>query len=250
MTPQQLQAAAARRTGDLHRDFGEDVRRLREDAGVSQRALARLTGVDQAQIARIESGRARPSLATCQRLSLGLGSDLSVRMFPNTGPPIRDRHQARIVEALAADLARRWRLWPEVGVRQPVRGWIDAVIADPVAADVIATEVVSLIGRFEQLLRWTGSKVEALPSAEAWPFGIGEPRPSRLLIVRSTAANRALLDGLRASSEAAFPADPWQAHAALFGETSWPGAALLWATERQGRFHVTATPAPRVRRVG
>lgn len=242
MTPQQLNAAAKRRTDDLYRGFGEDVRRLRADAGVSQRALARFAGVDQSQVARIEAGRARPSLATCQRLSLGLGSDLSVRLFPNTGPPIRDRHQARIVEALTTDLSRRWRTWPEVGVRQPVRGWIDAVLADLAAGDVIATEIVSAIGRFEQLLRWSSAKSEALPSALAWPFGIEEPRLSRLLIVRSTAANRAILDGLRASCEAAFPADPWQAHAALFAEASWPGAALLWAREHEGRFRIAATP--------
>jgi ribosome-binding protein aMBF1 (putative translation factor) len=56
-----FQALAAARATELLRGFGEEVRRQREDAGVSQRALARLTGVDQADISRIEAGRSQPA---------------------------------------------------------------------------------------------------------------------------------------------------------------------------------------------
>jgi transcriptional regulator with XRE-family HTH domain len=246
VTPQQLQSLAARRTVDLFRGFGEDVRRLREDAGVSQRALSRLTGIDQGELSRIEAGLARPRVDTCSRLAAGLGSDLSMRLFPNTGPPIRDRHQARIVEALIAGLDRRWRAWPEVGVRHPVRGWIDVVLADHGASALAATEVVSSIRRFEQLLRWSGAKADALASAPQWPFGLVDPSVSRVLIVRATAANRALLAGFRATVEAAYPADPWQAMHALTGEAPWPGSVLLWAADRRNaRVAIVAVPVVR-----
>src|SRR5437867_12925772 len=88
VTPAQIRAAATKRTDDFFRDFGEDVKRLREDAGVSQRALSKVTDVDQAELSRIETGRVRPTIETCERLSVGLGADLSMRLFPNTGPAI------------------------------------------------------------------------------------------------------------------------------------------------------------------
>ena len=243
MTPQQLQVAAARRRDEILRGFGEDVRRLRTDAGATQGELSRLTGVDQGEISRIEAGLARPSIETCTRLGLGLGSDLSIRLFPNTGPPIRDRHQARIVESLVAGLDRRWRPWPEVGVRQPVRGWIDVVLGDNREGLLVATEAVSLIARLEQLLRWAGAKADALPSAAQWPFGLPDPRVDRLLVVRSTAGNRALLESLKATIGAAYPADPWQALASLRGEAPWPGSAMLWSIDRQdGQVAISATP--------
>jgi transcriptional regulator with XRE-family HTH domain len=248
VTPAQILAAATRRTDDLFRDLGEDIKRLREDAGVSQRALSRATGIDQAEISRIEAGRVRPTVETCERLSVGLGADLSMRLFPNAGPAIRDRHQARIVEALVAGLDRRWRAWPEVGVRQPVRGWIDVVLADPGSASLIATEIVSSIRRLEQLLRWSGAKAEAIASSEPWPFGItGNPQLSRLMIVRATAANVALITAFRATTDAAYPASPWQAFDALTGGAPWPGSSLLWAADRKGgAIEITAVARARI----
>jgi transcriptional regulator with XRE-family HTH domain len=241
-----FQALAAARATELLRGFGEEVRRQREDAGVSQRALARLTGVDQADISRIEAGRAHPTIATCAALGAGLGSDLTLRLFPNTGPAIRDRHQASTVESLVRSLDRRWKSFPEVGVRHPVRGWIDLVVADRDTGDVVAAEVVSSIHRFEQLLRWAGAKAEALPSSSSWPFGVTAPRIGRLLVLRSTAANRTLSASFRSTLRAAYPGDPYQALAALAAESEWPGAAVLWAIDRrQGTVEIAASPTQR-----
>lgn len=244
MTPQQLNAAAAKRLSELERGFREDLRGLREDAGISQRALAALSGIDQAEISRIETGRAHPRMETCVRLGLALGCDPSLRLFPNTGPPIRDRHQAPIVEALIATTGRRWRPWPEVGVRSPSRGWIDLVLAEREAGVLVAAEIVSVIQRFEQLLRWSGAKAEALPSAQQWPFGLDAPRVDRLLVLRSTRSNRTLAETFRTTLDAAYPGDPWQALAALRGTSTWPGSAVLWAAERRaGRVEIVASPA-------
>ena len=233
MSATRNQLAAARRATDVTRSLAEDLRRLREDAGVSQRALARAAGVDQSLISRLEAGLVRPSLDTCSSLATAPGVDVSLRLFPNSGPAIRDRHQARIVEAVVAMAGRNWESSPEIGVRQPVRGWIDLVLVDRSAGLVVAVEVQSYIARLEQLLRWAGAKADALPSARSWPFGIRAEAPpsiSRALVVRSTAGNRAVAASFDATLRASFPGDPWQALASLRGRAVWPGAALLWAT--------------------
>lgn len=242
MTPRQLQALAERRTSELATSLSHDLRQLREDAGISQRALARFTGIDQAEISRIEAGRSIPTLGTCSRLATGLGTNLSLRLFPNTGPPVRDRHQAPVVEALVAGLHQRWRAYPEVGVRSPVRGWIDVVLADMAGGDLPATEIVSSIHRLEQLLRWSAAKADALPSAVQWPFGMTDPSISRVLVLRSTRANRTLVEAFKATMAAAYPGDPWQALAALTGLAAWPGPTLLWSMERAGRVEIVAEP--------
>lgn len=231
-----LQLAAVRRAHDLIRDLADDFRRLREDAGVTQRALARAAGVDQAVISRLESGHGRPTMETYARVSAALGSDLSVRVFPNTGPAIRDRHQARISEAIIRTIGRRWIAVPEVGVRQPVRGWIDLVLVDKSNAVIVAAEVQSALHRVEQLVRWAGAKAEALPSAHSWPFGLqtGEvPSVTKLLVVRSTAATRAIATSFESTLGVAYPGDRIQAIAALEGRSTWPGPSFLWAVDRR-----------------
>jgi transcriptional regulator with XRE-family HTH domain len=242
--PTRSSVEASRRAESIARALAEEIRRLREDCGMSQRALARAAGVPQSMISRIEGGGQVPSVETCSRLATGLGADLSIRLYPNTGPQIRDRHQARIAEALVRSLPQRWKAFLEVGVRQPVRGWIDLVLVDRPGATVIAAEIETSPQRFEQMLRWAGSKAEAIGSAAAYPFGIeGVPAVHRLLILRDTEANRALVTAFGAQLRAAYPADPWQARAAITGESAWPGAALLWARSRPGgEIEILATP--------
>ena len=225
----------SRRAVAVARTLADDLRRLREDAGVSQRALARASGIDQSVISRAEAGLESPGIQTYALLAAALGADLSARLYPNAGPAIRDRHQARIIEALVQGLHARSRVWPEVGVRQPVRGWIDAVLVDADPRLAVATEVESSLSRLEQAIRWSTAKAEALDSSRAWPFGISGERPmvDRLLVVRSTRATRDVAATFAATLHAAYPGDPWQALAALRGPTRWPGPTLLWAVERR-----------------
>jgi transcriptional regulator with XRE-family HTH domain len=142
--------AQARRAAErTHRSLGEDLRRLRADAGLSLRALAVAAGVDPAFLGRIEDGVARASIETYARLSVALGADLAARLYPTTGPTIRDRHQARILEALLGKLHHRWRAYPEVAVRHPARGWIDVVLHESTVGIVLAVEIQSQLSRLE-----------------------------------------------------------------------------------------------------
>ena len=228
-------AEARRRAAQLHRSLGEDIRRLREDAGVSRRSLAREAGVDPSFLRLIEDGETRASLDTYARLTLPLGADLSARLYPNTGPAIRDRHQAPILEALLEQLHPRWRPYSEVAVRRPSRGWIDALLHEPRAGTIVATEIQSDLRRLEQLLRWFPEKVASLPSWEGWARLGPVAATSQLLIVRSTKATRQVGREFERQLAAAYPAHPADAIAALTGTSSWPGAALVWAEIEPGR---------------
>ena len=103
---------------------------MRADAGRSQAIIAEAAGVSRSHLSRIEAGNAEPSIEVLLAIAAALGCDLSVRLFPNTGPRIRDRLQVAMTEALLALLHPRWQPHPEVPVYRPVRGVIDLVLAD------------------------------------------------------------------------------------------------------------------------
>ena len=220
----------------------EDVERLCADAGISLATLAREAGVPYQQLWLMMAGKANPSLETYAKLAIPLGADLSARLYPNTGPTIRDRHQAPITEALLAQRHPRWRAATEVSVRQPARGWIDLVLYEPREAVIVATEIESDIRRIEQQVRWARMKAESLRSSDAWPRGEAAPQQdaapqhdaesplvSQLLIVRRTRATRRTALEFAAQLALAYPAHPEDALAALTGTKLWPGAAMIWA---------------------
>ena len=78
------------------------LRHARRTTGLTQRALAARTGVPQETIARIESGRADPRVATLDRLLEGCGYGLE--HLPRLGIGI-DRSQIR--ERLALSPSER-----------------------------------------------------------------------------------------------------------------------------------------------
>jgi transcriptional regulator with XRE-family HTH domain len=215
--------------------FGEEVGRLREDAGLSRAALASAAGVDPSYLGDIEDGRANPSVVICTGLSLALGADLTLRAYPTTGPAVRDRHQAAIAESMLGLVNARWRRFAEIAVRHPSRGWIDLGLHDPIARQFVATEIQSELRRLEQLIRWSEAKAAALPSWDGWGQ-LGEaPAVSRLLVVRDTRTNRAVAADFRRLLRTAFPADPVEAVASLQAVGPWPGPSLLWAArDRMG----------------
>ena len=57
----------------------------RARAGLSQEELARRMGTSQSAIARLESGRFRPSTRTLERLAAATGSKLRIRLEPDDG---------------------------------------------------------------------------------------------------------------------------------------------------------------------
>jgi transcriptional regulator with XRE-family HTH domain len=59
--------------------FGENLQRLRSDAGLTQMQLSNRSGLDMAEISRLESGQRDARLSTIVRLADGL--EVPVRML-------------------------------------------------------------------------------------------------------------------------------------------------------------------------
>ncbi len=64
------------RMASLTTAFGQAVRKLREETGVSQERFAHKAGIDRAFMSRIERGKSNVSLATIERVARGLGVHL------------------------------------------------------------------------------------------------------------------------------------------------------------------------------
>ena len=211
---------------------------MREDAGRSQAAIATAASINQAYLSRIEAGNAAPSVEVLMAVAAALGCDLSVRMFPGTGPRIRDRIQVAMSEALLGSLHPRWRAEPEVPVYRPVRGVIDLVLTDAVAHIAVPTELQSELRRVEQQIRWSVQKADALA---AMPEYAGA-RVSRLVVVRNTTAMRETVRAATRTLAAAYPARAADAIAALTADGPWPGAALVWANVERGEARILDGP--------
>jgi transcriptional regulator with XRE-family HTH domain len=182
---------------------------------MTRAALARAAGIDARFVGEIEAGTANPSLGTCHRLAICLGADLPLRLYPTTGPAIRDRHQSAIAEVMLAVLHPHWKAYAEIAVRRPSRGWIDLGLHDRSAS------------LFE-------AKAVALPSWDRWSQLGAEPAISRLLIIRETRVTRSIAEEHRRLIRTAYPADARDALEALTGTGAWPGPAILWAARDRG----------------
>ncbi len=224
---------AGRRAREVRRAIGAEIRQLRLDAGISQRRLAEAAAISQGFLSLIEAGQVEPSITVLVTVGDVLNADLSVRLYPSGGPALRDRHQARMVEALVTAAHPAWKVLLEVSVVRPTRGWIDAVLVREDARQVIACEAESTLRRLEHQLRRHGAKADSLPSAEFWRLAADPDRPptvSRLLLLRSTRANRAVVSEFEGTLALAYPAPSAAVHRSLTQGEEWPGSALLWAT--------------------
>jgi len=209
---------------------GEDIQRMRLEAGVSLAELAAVVGVHRSHLARIEANQVQPSLAVLTAIGVALGADLSVRYFTGAGPRLHDRFQSAMVETLLRSLDPRWHVDVEVPITRPGRGVIDIVLADGTSAITIAGEVYSEIRRLEQQIRWSAEKADGLSTRLAERGASETPRAvSRLLVLRSTVATREIARRYEATLAAAYPARTRDVVLALTTPTgSWPGPGIVW----------------------
>lgn len=250
-----LQREARHKEVEARRSIGMGLRDLRVDAGLTLVAVAAAAGIDPTYLARIERGERHASLAVLTVVAVVLGADLSIKAYPNTGPRIRDRHQAPMVEAVLRIAHPRWTGDPEVLVHRPARGVIDVALVDRRARLVVASEFQSGIQRLEQQVRWHREKEASLPSADLWGFlAAGDdgavPATSRLLVLRSTRSTRELANRFEATLRAAYPARAADVVAAITSrDAPWPGAGIAWMRVAGGRAELLDGP-PRGVRLG
>jgi transcriptional regulator with XRE-family HTH domain len=238
----------ARRKRRLDLQTGEEIRRLRLDAGITLTALSAVVGVHRSHLARIEAGAASPSLEVLTAIGVALGADLSLRYFAGSGPRLHDRFQAPMIETLLRAVHPRWSAQLEVPVRHPSRGVIDLVLTDREDQVVVAAEVQSELRRLEQQIRWSAEKADGLSTriADADPGG----RPtevSRLLVLRSTVATREIARRFRETLASAYPARTKDVLLALTdGTASWPGPGIVWIHLHGGLATLMLHPPPHV----
>jgi transcriptional regulator with XRE-family HTH domain len=224
---------ATSRARSLRRSVGEQIRDPREERGLSLRELSAGAGVHPSVISRAETGEANLTLESLAMLATGLGAEASLRLYPATGPRLRDHLQVRMIETLLERLDPGWRARLEVPVYRPVRGVIDLVLSNPAAAVIAAGEAHSEIRRAERQLRWAAEKAEALPSAGGWPWMTDRPRVCRLLLLRSTAGTRGLVRDAPHVFAAAYPgASAAAVESLVTGGGGFPDAAIVWIDVR------------------
>lgn len=235
--------ANGRKTREVNRAVVLDIDRLRRDTGMSVRRLAREASIDAGYLSQLFTGSRSPSTAVLVALATVLGADLSIRVYPTTGPTVRDAIQARIGEELLRIAAPTWRGSIEVPVYRPARGFIDIVFDESSQSVIVATEIQSRIDRLGQEIRWAQDKAQSLPSADLWRFIDQERSISRMLVLRSTQANREIARRFRATLASAYPAATGDVFSALtVPGTPWPGAGILWADVRGDEVRVLERP--------
>lgn len=103
----------------LTRSIGQELRRVRLEGDLSLRAVGCAAGVDPSHLARAEAGEHELSPAALVAAATALGHDVSIRLFPSTGPRVRDHIQTRMIEALLDILDPRWNARLEVARLPP-----------------------------------------------------------------------------------------------------------------------------------
>jgi transcriptional regulator with XRE-family HTH domain len=232
----------ARRERQVWLHVGRQIEELRTEAGISRAVMARAAAIDPAYLLRIEAGRARPSARVLVAISAALGADLGIRLFPGSGPRVRDRFQAPMIEALLRSLAPVWRAQPEVPLPK-ARGVADVVLDRSDISLGIEGECHSELRQLERVIRRSNEKTLAL--GELGTYGA----VSNLLLLRSTTGTRDIARLYEQTLRSAFPARMDEAVASLGDGAPWPGPALVWARVEGGRGAILDHP-PRGVRLG
>ncbi len=230
-----LQRLARVRSRELRRGVGSQLMDLREARELSQLEVATAAGIDRSWLARAEAGDANLTLGALAAAATALGAEASVRLYPSTGPRLRDHIQVRLIETLLQRLHPRWQARLEVPVYRPVRGVIDLVLIEAATREVVGGEAHSEIRRVERQLRWAAEKVDALPSANGWPWMTGEPR------IRATAP--APIDQGDARGRSLFP---WPRPGSLSGPDGERSGRLDGAQRRVPRCGDRVGRPPRI----
>jgi transcriptional regulator with XRE-family HTH domain len=147
---ERLLDTGTRRGRRLTLRFGDEIRRARGSANLSQRQLGIYVGLSHAAVGRIERGEVSPDLITAAQLCAVLGMELSVGCHP-VSSPARDRAHLDLLERLHGELHRSLNWGTEVWLQIPgdlraldalIRGsdFRSMVEAETHLSDVQATE--------------------------------------------------------------------------------------------------------------
>lgn len=232
--------AGSRAAHDLLRAIGAELRRMREDAGLSARFVARAAGISHSTLLQLEAGAVDPTVEVVTRVAAVLGCRASLRLLPGAGPVVRDHVQIAMLRGVIPEIDPRCPRAHEVPVFRPISGYVDLVLdrPDPVT---LAIEAQSELRKVEQTVRWVHAKAEAL-RAQREEQGRSGP-VSTVLLLRSTADNRRAVALAAPVLGDVFPARMQEAVEALRdADRPWPGDALIWMAVTGEQARVLSRP--------
>jgi transcriptional regulator with XRE-family HTH domain len=91
--------------------IGEQIKRARQEAGLSQAALARRSGTSQAAISRIERGLEEPTLRRVEQIAASLGLRPRIEFEPLAEPDAEPRRLAEQARKTAQDRFEEGLSW-------------------------------------------------------------------------------------------------------------------------------------------
>jgi transcriptional regulator with XRE-family HTH domain len=190
--------------------LADELRIARVASGMTQSQLASAAGLTQAFVSGVERAVRTPSIDAACRLAAAVGHELSIRLFPASGVPLRDSGQLEIANAIAASAHRSWHPHLELPVASNDRRAADLVLVGP--DEVLHLEIERQIVDLQAQLRAAKLKRDALASRFVEPVRLvivlPERRSSRDVVAklgplvertmpaRSAAVRRAILNGL------------------------------------------------------
>ena len=129
-----------RRGRRLSMRFGDEIRRSRVNADLSQRQLGSLIGLSHATIGRFERAESSPDFLTAARMCAVLGMELSVGCHP-VSSPVRDRAHLDLLELLHQELhsSLHWETEVSIPIPGDLRA-LDACIIGPNFRSMVEAE--------------------------------------------------------------------------------------------------------------
>ncbi len=215
MTGRVRRVTEAQRTAARHlRDAGEEIRRARLAAGMTQAQVAARVGWARQRVARVETGKiGGVPLPDLEGLAAVVGLRLQVRVFP-AGSAMRDVAQLAVTRRLRDRISPAWRLALEVPLRRSgdLRAF-DLVLHEPRTRVTVCVEVITRLTDAQAQLRAVHLK---------WRDG-GPPGARFIVVLPDTSANRRALATVRELLRDELPLDGRSVLAALH-EGRDPGA--------------------------
>ena len=143
--------------------LGARVRELRQDRGLTLKALGRRAGLSHPFLSQLERGLARPSVASVERIASALDVPVSA-LWAERRP-----EAARLVRADEGAVTSGWRELPLGGRAMRVREWSGGARTWPDEAETVVGEVLLYVVRGEVEVDLDGT-VHELAAGDALIF--------------------------------------------------------------------------------
>ena len=189
--------------------FARSCRLTRLNLDITQRDLAEAVGLSRGHIAKIEAGRANPTVDQIDRIGRALGMRLDLVATPPTFLSERRTHD--LVHArCSGHLGRRligdgWLIAREVEVVEDgIHGWVDLLAFDPDTHTLLIIEIKTRLddlGAIERQIGWYERLAPAIAAGRGW---VPARQAAWLVLLASDEVDRSLVAG-RDVIESAFP---------------------------------------------